>query len=53
MMGGYNVAGFETVASKSFLFDSKLDRIMVEFDLYAIDSWEYESLYVTGFGVKK
>ena len=53
MMGGYNVAGVDTVASKSYLYDSKLDRIIVEFDLYAIDTWDDKIFYVTGFGVKK
>ena len=52
-MGGFNVAGANTVASKSYLYDSKLNRIIVEFDLYAIDTWDDEIFYVTGFGVKK
>ena len=53
LLGGFNVAGRGATATKKFKTDSSKKQITIEFDLYAIDSWDNEIFYVTGNGEKK
>ena len=52
LLGGFNVAGKNAIISKKYLYDStKINKIIIEFDLYALDTWNNEKFFVTGFGV--
>ena len=52
-MGGFDVAGKGATAAKKYKVKSGLNKIQVDFDLFAIDSWDNEKFVVTGNGIAK
>jgi len=53
LLGGYGVAGVGAKASQRYTANDNLDKVVVEFDLYALDTWDNERFFVEAYGVKK
>ena len=53
MLGGFDAAGKGATAIKKYKVAPGMDKVQIDFDLYAIDSWDAEKFVVSGNGVAK